>query len=234
MKKILFLLFCLPVLGWSQNANIVDQFETLETLNDSTYQLRTFNVHEYTVVYDSIEYTFRDTVLVPPPTVLDSAGVIRYLFTSQTNIQAREAGRVAQTFATYTTHQGVAAANTLIDQISGSESNYFEESAKFFARATAGRYRVFVDSSGVAINFFANLSLFTPPAHPDGRLMRLTREDTGDFWTVQVYHRNKFRLVNFFGATPFYYWDRISDDRRLYRPDTFATRQTSDRLVKVN
>jgi len=225
----------------AQDANVIDAYNTVTQLNDTTWQVRAYQVNQYSIVYQDEEYTYLDTVLIPDATSLyDSAGIVRYLTISTTNEQARQANVTARAFQTYTTHRDIADANTLITQITGDASNYHEEASKLWADQITGVYRVFVDSSGTQIDFFASLDLVTTPAHPDGRIMRLSRctdqsceTTTGQWWTVQPYHRWKWNVVNFFGGNRFYVWDRQNEDRPLYRPDLFITRSSLDRIVKL-
>lgn len=234
MKYASFLLALFLVCNLSaQDANVVDKFNTITTLNDSTWQVRGYKVNQYSIVYQGQEYTYLDTVLIPDATALfDSAGIVRYLTVSTTNEQGQQAAVVARSFENYTRHRNVTDANNLIDQITGGASNYREEASKLWADELAGTYRVQVDSSGTTLDFFAKMELFSTVSHPDGRAMKLTRCTdiscetlTDQSWFVQPYHRWKLRLNNFYDESPFYVWDRISPERPLYRPDVFAVRQ---------
>jgi len=233
------LLFALCSLS-AQDANIVDQYNSVEQLNDSTWQVRSFQVNEYSIVYQDQEYTYRDTVVVPDATtLLDSAGIIRYLTISTTNEQGQQAAVTARAFQTYATHRSVTDANTLINQISGGTSNFSEEASKLWADQITGTYRVFVDSSGTDINFFAKVELISNGAHPDGRIMRLSRCETAacdsltTFWNFSPYHRWKWAIPNFFGGTRFFVWDRRNIERPVYIDDRFSTRLTVNRFVKL-
>ena len=226
----------------AQDANVIDQFTTIRQPNDTTWHVRGYQVNQYSIIYQDQEYTYLDTVLIPGATALfDSAGIIQYLTVSTTNEQAQQAAITARSFEVYTRHRNVVDAQSLIDQISTGTSNFFEETSKLWENQLTGTYRLFVDSSGTRINFYAKMSLLTNVAHPDGRIMRLSRCTdqtcetlTGQFWNVSPYHRWKWRIANFFGENPFYVWDRISTDRPLYWDDRYALRQRTNRIIKIN
>jgi len=225
----------------AQDANIIDQYRTVTQPNDSTWQVRLFQVNEYSIVYQDEEYTYLDTVLIPDATALyDSAGIVRYLTISTTNEQARQANIVARSFQNYASHRAINEATTLITEITSGESNYAEESSKLWADALTGTYRVFVDSSGTAVSFFAQMSLVTNSAHPDGRIMRLSRcadntceTLTNEVWNVTPYHRWKLLIAGFFGSNEFLIWDRKSEERPVYISERFVTRSGANRMVKI-
>ena len=237
MKKylLLFLLVVCSVSAHSQENSLVDNYSIVSQENDSTWQVREFNVYEYTIVYQANEYTFMDTVLVLGGTLyLDSTGIVSHLFTKNTNEQNRQSAAIARAFDAVTTRRNVVDANTLINAITNNASNYFEEAAKEFRNVLPGQYRVFYDSLGVQKNQLATLELVTTVAHPDGRSMRLVLA-SGVTYTVQVFHRWSWRIVGWPFGNEYYVWDRKNTDRPLYRPTTYASRtETFARIIKLN
>jgi len=248
VKKILLLLaLCLAAtLALGQRVSLVDSYQEVNQQTDSTWLVQVFGIYEGTLLLgegeNAVEYPLLDTVLIAEETqLLDSAQVIRFLAVSTTNEQARESAFVRRAFTFFTSRRNILSANTKINEISNGQSNYFEEASKIWADELSGLYRVLIDSAGVQLDFFAELSLVSNALHPDGRILRLERcEDascevkTGDFWNVQPYHKNTLFLANFFDKAFPFFWDGTSQDRPVYRPLEFVTREdVYSRLIKI-
>ena len=120
------LLFFLLLLVCSVSAQEVsDSYKVVTQENDSTWLVRQYDVYEYSLVFNGLEYTFSDTVLIPDQTAYyDSAGLVRYLLVSTTNEQNEQAAVLSRAFDAATTLRNVLDANTLINTITGGSSNY--------------------------------------------------------------------------------------------------------------
>ena len=226
--KTFILLFLLSNAVFSQA--IVDAFKVVNQVNDSTWLVESFNIYESEILNTSD--TRIDTVLVPEQTVyFDSSGIIRHLLTVTTNEQNEISAKVSRSFDAPTSLRNVVKSNIDIATISKDSSNYFEETAKFFSNQLIGKYRIFYDSSGVQLKVLADLSLISNQFHPDGRAMRLTFPD-GRFFTVQIYHRWRWRIVNWpFGEDTFS-WHRITPPTSpIYRPEDYST--SPDKYTRI-
>ena len=233
MKQVIFSILMLLVCSLSaQTIELTDEYQQVEQLNDSTYVVQTYAIY-------AIEFTEAvmriDTVLQPEKAVvLDSAGVVGYLYTTAFNEQNQQSAIAARAFNILRYNRNVIDATTLITSITNSESNYFEESAKRNATVLSGTYRIRYDSAGVAQNDLFQMELISTPAHPDGRLMRLTNQRNGQFYTVQVWHRWKWRIVNWQYGEDMFVWDRVSTAQApFYRPQfDYASREDNITLIR--
>lgn len=232
--KILSLLLVTTLILPAQS--IVDSYTIVDQVNDTTWLYREYNVYEYSQVFNETEYVFTDTILVPESSsYFDSTGIIQHLVTQVANEQNQQSARISRAFDAQTTLRNVTEANSMIDAISAGESNYYEESSKLFSNQLTGTYRVFYDSAGVETNQLADMTLVTNGAHPDGRIMRLAFRD-GQSWNVRPYHRWSWKIVNWPYGDDSFVWHRISSNERpIYRPRTYVTRQDAfNRIIKID
>lgn len=214
----------------NQGGVVLSETEELTQVNDTTWILKYIRVEDNGITGSP------DTIIRRAE--LDSAGVVTYKFTQSANQTITDDAIIGQAMRYRLNAALFNSRNSDISTFTGGAVDYYELAVGTFT-SLLGRYRVFTDSAGVDVNFFADLEV-----HPNGARYILRQLDgdlqaTGQTWVVLPRSQHGFQIQALYSlGNKRLAWDWQSTERKIFRDVLFSVAaQTSDdsstRFVKI-